>query len=206
MISYAPSISVYSHCLQRKTSAKDVLVFGHSDSKAPWIDHEIREIHSIYPKAQIFSGALASADQLQEESKNAGIIHIASHGRFLQDQPFLSGIHLADGWLTLPQIYQMKLNAKLVTLSGCETGSNEITTGDELLGLTRGLLYAGASSLLVSLWRVFDASTAQFMKAFYSALSSGSSNIEAWHHAVLETKKEWPHPYYWGPFVLMGKI
>ncbi len=206
MFSYAPSVSVYAHCLQRESNAKGVLVVGHSDSLAPWIDQEVHEIHSIYPNADVLSGDAARALPLLEKSKDAGLIHVASHGRFLQNQPFLSGIHLADGWLTLPQIYQMKLHAKLVTLSGCETGSNEVSAGDELLGLTRGFLYAGASSLLVSLWRVFDASTAHFMKAFYSALSSGSSRIEAWHAAVLETKKKWPHPYYWAPFVLMGKI
>jgi CHAT domain-containing protein len=204
--SYAPSISVYAHCLQRKSIAKGMLLVGHSDSLAPWIDQEVREINSIYPDAEVLTAESARSILLQKKSQNCGLIHIASHGRFLQNQPFLSGIHLADGWLTLPQIYQLKLRARHVTLSGCETGSNEVSAGDELLGLTRGFLYAGASSLLVSLWRVFDVSTAYFMKVFYSALSSGSSYIEAWHIAVLETKRKWPHPYYWAPFVLMGKI
>jgi CHAT domain-containing protein len=204
--SYAPSISVYAHCLMRESNTKGMLLVGHSDSLAPWIDQEISEIKSIYPNAEVFTAESARARLLQEKSQDCALIHIASHGRFLQNRPFLSGIHLADGWLTLPQIYQMKLHARLVTLSGCETGSNEVSSGDELLGLTRGFLYAGASSLLVSLWRVFDVSTAYFMKAFYSTLSSGSSHIEAWHAAVLETKRKWPHPYYWAPFVLMGKI
>jgi CHAT domain-containing protein len=204
--SYAPSIAVYSYCLQRQSSAQNVLLMGHSDALAPWIDQEVREIQTIYPDAQIVTGDSSHSEVLKENGSDAGLIHIASHGRFLQNQPLLSGIHLADGWLTLPQIYQLKLNAELVTLSGCETGSNEVSAGDELLGLTRGFLYAGASSLLVSLWRVFDVSTADFMKAFYSSLSSGHSRLESWHHAVQQTKKHWPHPYHWGPFVLMGKI
>ena len=119
---------------------------------------------------------------------------------------FNQGLSCQMVGLLLPQIYQLHLKSRLVTLSGCETGTSEVTAGDDLVGLTRGFLYAGASSLLVSLWRVFDASTATFMKHFYSQLSSGSALSDAWCHAVLETKREWPHPYHWAPFVLIGKV
>jgi CHAT domain-containing protein len=203
--SYAPSVSVYAHCLQRQPDGKNALIIGHSDQHAPWIDQEVDAIQKLFPAAKTFSGGSARSESLLENSFDAGVLHISSHGRFLPSQPFQSGIKLSDGWFTLPQIYQLRLNSKLVTLSGCETGSSEVTAGDDLVGLTRGFLYAGASSLLVSLWRVFDASTATFMKYFYSRLTSGSSLTDSWQQAVLQTKAEWPHPYYWAPFVLIGK-
>lgn len=203
--SYAPSVSVYAHCLQRQADGKNALIIGHSDAFAPWIDQEVDAIQKLFPVAKSFAGDSARSESLVENSSDAEVIHISSHGRFLPSQPFQSGIKLADGWFGLPQIYQLRLNCKLVTLSGCETGTNEVTAGDDLVGLSRGFLYAGASSLLVSLWRVFDASTATFMKYFYSQLTSGSSLTDSWQHAVLRTKAEWPHPYYWAPFVLIGK-
>jgi len=202
--SYAPSVSVYAHCLQRTADRKNALIIGHSDAFAPWIDQEVSEIQKLFPGAKVFTNDSAHSETLLENSSDAGVIHISSHGRFLPSEPFQSGIKLLDGWFTLPQIYQLRLNSKLVTLSGCETGTNEVTAGDDLVGLTRGFLYAGASSLLVSLWRVFDASTASFMKHFYSQLTSGSSLSDSWQHALLQTKAEWPHPYHWAPFVLIG--
>jgi CHAT domain-containing protein len=69
----------------------------------------------------------------------------------------------------------------------------------------RGFLYAGTSSMLLSLWRVFDISTALFMKQFYQQIILGKSLAESWQHALLATKERWPHPYYWGPFLLIGK-
>jgi CHAT domain-containing protein len=203
--SYAPSVSVYAHCLQRSSDLSNALIIGHSDAFAPWIDKEVSEIQKLFPAAKVFAADSARSKTLLENSSDAGVIHISSHGRFLAPQPFQSGIKLADGWFTLPQIYQLRLNSKLVTLSGCETGTSEVTAGDDLVGLTRGFLYAGASTLLVSLWRVFDASTATFMKHFYAQLTSGASLSDSWQLAVLKTKAEWPHPYHWAPFILIGK-
>jgi CHAT domain-containing protein len=182
-----------------------VLLVGHSDDLAPLIGKEIRQIQGIFPKAAILYGPDATAAKLKSGAETCGIIHVASHGRFLKQQPFFSGLLLSDGWFTLPQIYQLKLNADLVTLSGCETGGNEVAAGDELLGMVRGFLYAGAASLMVSLWRVSDESTVHFMHEFYSELSRHSGKADAWRVAVQRTRERWPHPYYWGPFLLVGK-
>src|SRR5207245_2941039 len=81
-----------------------------------------------------------------------------------------SSIRLSDSLLSLFDLYQLRLPAELVTLSGCGTGLNVVVGGDELLGLVRGLLYAGALSVLVTLWDVNDQSTAEFMKWFYQHL------------------------------------
>jgi CHAT domain-containing protein len=207
IFTFAPSGSVYLHCQKTaRNEGSDILLFGYSDEFAPSIADELQQVHSLFPQARLFLQEEAQSENLQQYGSAASMIHIASHGRYVKDQPFSSGLLLSDGWLTVPQIYGMKWNAELVTLSGCETGAGQVSAGDELLGLTRAFLYAGTSSILVSLWRVSDESTAFFMKTFYQALARGSGKCDAWHEAVLTTKARWSHPYHWAPFLLVGKI
>ena len=92
-----------------------------------------------------------------------------------------------------------------MTLSGCGTGLNVVVGGDELMGLKRGLLYAGAQGLLLTLWDVHDESTAKFMKLFYEKLGASPNKAEAVRRAMAEIRREYRHPFYWAPFVLVGK-
>jgi CHAT domain-containing protein len=112
---------------------------------------------------------------------------------------------LSDGYLYLYEFYQMQLSAELVALSGCATGLNVVAAGDELLGLIRGALYAGARSLMLSLWDVDDRSTAEFMTMFYGRVGQSKNNAAALGDAAKELRAKYPHPYYWAPFVLVGK-
>src|SRR6185369_10862023 len=97
------------------------------------------------------------------------------------------------------------LGAELTVLSACETGMSGVWEGDELLGLAGGFLYAGTPSLVVSLWTVNDRSTSQLMRTFYEGLGHHPSKSHALREAMLEVKKSFPHPYYWAPFILLGK-
>jgi CHAT domain-containing protein len=115
-----------------------------------------------------------------------------------------SSIRLGDSYLSLYDLYHLRLPAELVTLSGCATGLNAIAAGDELIGLARGLFQAGARSLLLSLWEAHDVTTAQFMKTFYGRLCDGADRASAARDAMLEVRNDYPHPYQWAPFVLMG--
>jgi CHAT domain-containing protein len=117
-----------------------------------------------------------------------------------------SGIRLGDAYLNLYDLYQLKFDAELVTLSGCATGMNVVTSGDELLGLIRGLLYAGAHSLLLTLWDVHDQSAADFMASFYRRFQSGEEKAAALRGAMIELRERYPHPYHWAPFTLIGKV
>ena len=117
-----------------------------------------------------------------------------------------SGIRFGDAYLSLYDLYQLKLSAELVTLSGCATGMNVVTPGDELLGLVRGLLYAGAQSLLLSLWDVHDQSTADFMTCFYRRLQGRNDKASALQGAMIELRERYPHPYHWAPFTLTGRV
>ncbi len=170
-ISYAPSASIFAHCQEKPAHAGGPsLVLGIPDARAPLILEEVRAVAEMVPDAELFVGAQANEQVLREKGLQSRLIHIATHGKFRQDNPMFSGIRLGDAYLNLYDLYQLKLNAELVTLSGCATGMNVVTPGDELLGLIRGLLYAGAHSLLLTLWDVHDQSTADFMTHFLPAL------------------------------------
>jgi len=115
-----------------------------------------------------------------------------------------SFLKLADSNLNFYSLLDLKLNADMVTLSACHTGVNKVFPGDELHGLMRGFLPAGAPSLVASLWATSDASTAELMKEMYTRISVGASKRAALRSAQLAVKDEYGHPYYWAPFILMG--
>ena len=116
-----------------------------------------------------------------------------------------SSIKLGTSELSLFDLYQLNLPAELVTLSGCGTGLNVVLGGDELMGLKRGLLYAGAQGVLLTLWDVNDRSTADFMQLFYRRLMINPNKAQALQYAMEEIRKAYAHPFYWAPFVLVGK-
>jgi CHAT domain-containing protein len=116
----------------------------------------------------------------------------------------LSGLHLGDGWLTTNEVYGMRLSCDVVVLSGCATGRVQVSAGDDLFGLVRGFLHAGAANLVSSLWEVADASTLRFMDRFHVALSQGLSPAGAMREAAISIRREFPHPHHWAPFVLTG--
>jgi CHAT domain-containing protein len=204
-VSYAPNASIYSVCAEKKVNTSGpALLMGVPDEKAPLISQEIESLNAILPLAHIFLGASATDGVLKREGPGSRIVHIATHGYFRQDSPMFSSIRLGTSYLSLYDLYQLRLPVELVTLSGCATGLNVVAAGDELIGLARGLFQAGAQSLLLSLWDVHDASTAEFMKAFYSRLSAGAQRAAAVREAMLQVRERYPHPYQWAPFVLMG--
>jgi len=171
----------------------------------PYIREEVQALRELLPKALFFVGSEAGQQQLQRYGKTAGKLHIAAHGIFRPDNPMFSSIKLGDTWLNLFDIFNLQLGAELTVLSSCETGMSAVWEGDELLGLARGFLYAGTPSLVVSLWTVNDRSTAKLMRSFYEGLQGGLSKSRALQEAIITVKAEFPHPYYWAPFVLMGK-
>jgi CHAT domain-containing protein len=206
-ISYAPSASIFAHCQEKPAhTSSGTLVLGVPDAQAPFILEEVQSVARILPDAELIVGPEASAQVLREQGSHSRLIHIATHGKFRQDNPMFSGIRLGDAYLNLYDLYQLKLKADLVTLSGCATGMNVVTAGDELLGLIRGLLYAGAQSLLLSLWDVHDQTTADFMACFYRRMRDGKGMASALQGAMTELRERHPHPYFWAPFTLIGKV
>ena len=142
--------------------------------------------------------------QLQAHAAQADVLHLACHAQFRSDNPRFSALHLHDAALTVDQAEALALKACTVVLSACETGLAEQDTGDEMVGLVRGFLVAGASRVLASLWPVEDQLTAGFMARFYGALRAGERPAKALRRAQLATRAERPHPYMWAAFALYG--
>jgi len=156
----------------------------------------------------------ASEASFKDESlDNYEFIHFATHGIVNQEKPELSRIFLSpgeteDGSLYTGEIYNLKINADLVTLSACETGLGKVAKGEGIVGLSRALQYAGANNMIVSLWQVSDASTAQMMIEFYkynlSNRSYGYNTALRKAKLNLIASESYANPYYWAPFILIG--
>jgi CHAT domain-containing protein len=206
-ISYAPSATVFALCQQKAAAERPKsLVLGIPDERAPQIVTEVQSVAAMLPEAELYLGEQATSKVLREKGPDVGLVHIATHGIYRQDNPMFSGIRLGDGYVNLCDLYQLRLNAKLVTLSGCATGMNVVAAGDELLGLQRGLFRAGATSLLLSLWDVHDRSTSELMQEFYKSYIQSDDAALSLRTAMQNLRREAPHPYFWAPFVLVGKV
>lgn len=205
-ISYAPSASIYSITSKQTVNLDESsLILGIPDAMAPAIIDEVQALSKVLPHPSLFVGEEANEVVLREKGPTSRTIHIATHGRFRHDNPMFSAIRLGNSSLSLFDLYQLRLPADLITLSGCSTGMNMVSPGDELLGLARGLLHAGARSLLLSLWDVQDATTAEFMTQFYSLMAQGHSKAKALRFTMLDMKLRYPHCYQWAPFILVGQ-
>ncbi len=208
----APSASIYVQLRRRGRGGGSgggghgALVVGVSDEAAPRIDAEVERIAAhIGPPVQVLAGAAATAEALCAGARCADLVHLACHARFEPAAPLASGLRLADRWLTVRDIMKLRLQARLVTLSGCETGRTLVHSGDELMGLVRGVLAAGASSLLVALWRVEDEAAAGMMAAFYENLTRDAGSAGALRQAQLRAMEDDAHPACWAPFELVGE-
>jgi len=146
------------------------------------------------------------------------MVHFATHGYLIEQYPSLSGIvlslvdrkgHKEDGYLKLADVFNLKLPVDLVVLSACQTGLGKIVEGEGVIGMTRGLMYAGAKRVIVSLWSVSDLSTSSLMSELYTRVLSGktvspagalrAAQINMWQ------QKRWKSPYYWAGFVIQGE-
>lgn len=205
-ISYAPSASVLMLCRQRgnKSAGSKMVALGVNEEGLPGISDELSALGSVFPDGVRLHGEDATLANLLQHASGARFLHLASHGSFRRDNPMFSFLKLADTQLNFYSLLDLKLDAELVTLSACRTGVNAVFPGDELHGLTRGFLYAGAPALVMSLWAVSDRSTAEFMSCMYSALKAGAGKRSALRQAQLAIKDSYGHPYYWAPFVLIG--
>jgi CHAT domain-containing protein/Flp pilus assembly protein TadD len=215
-IAYAPSAAVLSRVIQRTagvertTNGHRALVLGYTphEREREVFEGEAEQVAEFFG-TEAHLGQKATGALLREKGTQYDTLHLSCHGFFDPTDPLASGLQLADGVLTARDIMGLKLNADLVTLSACQTARSEISRGDELVGLTRALLYAGASSVLVTLWSVDAVAALELMGDFYSRLrGNGGTKVKpeavALREAMLEMRKKREHPYYWAPFILVG--
>jgi CHAT domain-containing protein len=204
-VSYSPSASVFYMARRRpQQESRGSVVVGLPDASMPAITDEVREIARLLPDSRTFLNGQATRANLYSEMPSARFVHIAAHGVFDEVYPDHSSVSLDDGPMTVRDLQAMKLSAELVVFSGCETGRTALRGCDELVGLTQGLLQAGARSALVALWRVADTATAAFMRAFWAAMNPACGRDESLQRAMTLHRADFPHPSAWAPFILVG--
>ncbi|MEZ4711003.1 MAG: CHAT domain-containing tetratricopeptide repeat protein [Caldilineaceae bacterium] len=205
-IAYAPSAAIWRICQEqpnRPTAA--ALIMGAPDPNIPAVEAEVQAVARHFPAAQVYVGTEATRPVLLESAAEVGLLHLACHGLFRADNPLFSALKLHDGWLNAAELAQLNLRGARVVLSACESGRSRVLGGDELIGLARAALSAGASTLVVSQWLVHDDAGARLMAAWYAALAQNQSPAAALRTAQLTVKAEQSHPYYWAAFVLLGR-
>ena len=214
---YSPSASVLQYTFARKNHKKDgpvrVLALGNPDLgdfnyDLPLAEMEANAIRWNFPEIDILTRERAKESWIRKHIEDYQIIHIASHGEFDPINPLFSSLKLTgdtaqDGSLEVNEVFSLKINADLVTLSGCQTGLGELSGGDDVVGLNRAFIYAGTHALLSSLWRVSDISTAILTKHFYRNYVS-ENKAESLRKAQALVKSFYPHPSYWAAFNLTG--
>ena len=204
-LSLAPSARIASHALSsRGRAATRVLALGES-GRLPHAAREATAVARLLPQGRALIGDEATLDRLREHAASADVIHLACHAQYRTDNPVFSALHLHDAVLTAEAISSLQLPGALVVLSGCETALSDAGTGEEMLGLTRAFLRAGAARVLAALWPVDDASTADLMVDFYAGLRRGQAPGAALRQAQLKARQRQAHPFYWAPFVLTGR-
>lgn len=189
------------------------LILGNPDVGNPALDlpfaqEEARALAELLPDSTLLLRKEATAERLAQPGLFE-VIHVAAHGFFDEARPLDSALFLAatartPGTLKVSDLYTLELNTDLVTLSACETALSKVSSGDDVVGFTRGLLYSGCRSVLSSLWKVDDEATRDVMIDFYTALRNLPDKAQALRHAQRAVRERHPHPYYWAAFTMTG--
>jgi CHAT domain-containing protein/Flp pilus assembly protein TadD len=201
---------------QKGTGNPVVRKWNSSLTALPYARAEVDAISKMYPKEK--TSILFGKDASESNAKTMNLesfdtIHFASHGLIDEERPQLSSVVLnagspqEDGYLTMREVFDLKLNADLVVLSACKTGLGKKIRGEGVSSLARAFFCAGAASVLVSLWNVNDHSTSEFMTDFYrNRLERKMTKTEALKEARVKMihSSKYSHPYYWSPFILIG--
>jgi CHAT domain-containing protein/tetratricopeptide (TPR) repeat protein len=218
VLSYLPSAGTLLQPRAGKARAANMLVLAPAVTQLPFALEEARAVGQIFGvHAKLLLGTDATESAFKAAAPGYQILHLATHGYINRVNPLFSAVQFQatvedDGRLEVHEILQLKLHAQLVTLSACETAlgtglASEAPPGDEVVGLAQAFLSAGSSSVLAALWNVNDRSGMEFMRTFYRALSKHdiASALANAQRAMLHGPAPYRHPYYWAPFMLLGK-
>jgi CHAT domain-containing protein len=220
-LSYLPSASVLKYARDKNSENRTALLaVGNpvTDLAAlPAADKEAREVATLFDRRLVLTGPSATETAVKGEGPRYDLLLFSTHGEMIESDPLQSNLRFTptlqdDGKLTVSEIFDMEVKANLVTLSACETGlargtKGDLPQGDDLVGLSRAFIHAGAPSVIASLWKVSDDSTVAIMRSFYRNLRT-LSKAEALRRSQLElvASKDslYNHPYFWAPFILVG--
>lgn len=217
----SPSAGVQRFLSKKQTSGrKRIFAMGNPDTAlTPLIgaEKEVTDIAALFKNAIVKKRSQATETQIKTSYKSLGdpdVVHLATHGIFNPTAPQLSHLALTpdqnnDGKLEMHEVYNLDWKGvSLVTLSACSSGKGKLGAGDDLMGLTRGFMFAGSPAVLCSLWDVDDEATRVLMVDFYKHYLGGMSKAQALRSAqmTMMNSKKWSHPNYWSAFVLFGSF
>lgn len=215
-LAQVPSASVLPFILEKASRAESggpPLILGNPSGDLPSSGREAQSVAELYGTNAYVRGE-AVEQLIWDQGPSASVLHLAAHGVYNEQAPIFSRVLLTstansehDGILEVHEVYNLSLSkANLVVLSGCQTNMGEHSTGDEIVGLTRAFIYAGAPSVISSLWRVQDAPSRDLMVALHGYLKQNLSAGEALRRAQMDLlhNPETAHPFYWAGFVLSG--
>jgi CHAT domain-containing protein len=216
-ITYLPAAAALAR--DSKANGRKLLAMAPSDAHLPNAPAEVQGIGQLFgPDSRVIVGKNATKTLFKQIAGNYDYLHLATHGSLNRNAPSLSVLELEpdsqnDGRLEVYEIARMKLHARLITLSACETGLGtgyfrETPGGDEFVGLTRAFLSAGGQNVLASLWAVNDESTRRLMVRFYRHLlvTGGPEALAKAQQELRRSDVRYRHPYYWAAFVMSGSI
>jgi CHAT domain-containing protein len=242
-ISYLPSASVLKYArVKNKGNRVDIFAVGNPVTglePLPAAEEEVSEVSSIFEKKLVLIGKKATKAMVKSQGPKFDLMLLSTHGEMIESNPLGSNLRFTpserdDGRLTVSEIFDMEIKANLVTLSACETAlvrgeGGDFPQGDDLVGLSRAFIHAGAPSVVASLWQVSDDSTVKLMKTFYQNMRS-MPKAEALRRAQIDLMRstirfavtragggiipsaqssaeeviECSHPFFWAPFILLG--
>jgi len=187
----------------------------------PETEEEVRTIARLFnvqtEPPDILLGVLANETNLRKSPlQKYRYIHFATHADLAGkvqgiEEPFIllgqvENQDKDDGFLTLREVLSLRLCADLVVISACLTGRGKVMEGEGISNFARAFQYAGARTILISLWEVSSIETVEYMKNFYSYLKTGKDKMEALRRARTEIKSKYPNPFYWAVFILHGEV
>jgi CHAT domain-containing protein len=242
-ISYLPSASVLKYArAKNRGNRTDLFAVGNPTTGLPPLpaaEVEVKEVSTLFEKRVVLTGEQGTETSVKGQGPRYDLMLLSTHGEMIDSDPLKSSLRFAlserdDGRLTVSEIFDMEIKANLVTLSACETGlvrgeTGDFPQGDDLVGLSRAFIHAGAPSVVASLWKVSDDSTVQMMRGFYQNMKS-MPKAEALRKAQLDLMRstvrftvtragggviqasqkfseevvECSHPFFWAPFILLG--
>ncbi len=207
------SVRAVSNTVQSMHTAR-----GYALTSLPRTRDEVQDVASLFPpdRRRVYLGKESTEGAVKSEQlRDYKRLHFATHGLIDEEFPSRSAVALTfddksqeDGFLEAGEISELDIDCDLVVLSACQTGRGKLFSGEGIVGLSRAFIRAGARSVVVSLWNVSDISTGRLMKSFYRQLAGDVGNPAALRKAklqMMEGARDLRHPYYWAPFVIIGR-
>ncbi len=211
-LSVTPSATILKLSRDRNPRRwRSMLLLADPEGRLPGSRREVLDIADRSPNRRIpLVGEKATQANLEELAGGYDVLHLATHGRFVRQAPWMSYLEMYDGELRVDEIGRLELDAYLVTLSACETGLSgglvsDMPSGEEWIGLHQAFLAAGAPTVMASLWPIDDRVSSAFMSGFYEALGSeGKAFALAQMQRRFIKNPRTNHPFFWAAFSIIG--